>query len=349
MPRPRAAIQGWGRRVSQNGPVAPDPQTPPLSALDPTPAASPPPRRRARALALPVAVGGAIAVVCVAFVVARMTDQWGEVRAQIADASWWWIAAALVCAAAAMTWIAGCWQRVLALLGPPPARGRTVAWYFAGEIGKYVPGGVWPVLGRGELARRGGVPRSTAYPSVGLSLAALYLAALALAAVLVPLDLATQASSGSSLLLLLLLPLGLLALHPRVLTWGRNLLVRMTGKGANIYIPPWKGTIGLIIAYLPAWLLIWAATWCTARALLPDPPILRIGIATTLSWVAGFAAVPVPAGAGVREAVFVASSGLPAGIGATIAIGSRLVFLLADVSGAAVSAPWHRATRAERR
>jgi glycosyltransferase 2 family protein len=305
-------------------------------------------RPRARALAVPVVVGAGIGITCLVFVVARMTQQWGVVRDEIADASWVWIGAALVCAAGAMTWIAACWQRVLALLGPPPERGRTVAWYFAGEIGKYVPGGVWPVLGRGELARRGGVPRSTAYPSVGLSLAALYLAALALAAALVPLDLAGQASSPGPLLLLLLLPAGLLVLHPRVLRWGRDLLVRFTGKGRDIYIPPWRGTIGLVISYLPAWLLIWAATWCTARALLPDPPVLRIGIATTLSWVAGFAAVPVPAGAGVREAVFVASSGLPAGIGATIAIGSRLVFLLADVAGAAFSAPWHRGARAER-
>jgi hypothetical protein len=75
---------------------------------------------------------------------------------------------------------------------------------------------------------------------------------------------------------------------------------------------------------------------------VPAPPLLRIGIATTLSWTAGFVAVPVPAGAGVREAVFVAASGLPAGLGATIAVGSRLAFLLVDVAGLALTAPWHR-------
>ena len=51
---------------------------------------------------------------------------------------------------------------------------------------------------------------------------------------------------------------------------------------------------------------------------------------------------PRPTGAGVREAVFVASVGLPTGLGATIAVGSRLVFLLADVLGLALTAPWHR-------
>jgi hypothetical protein len=48
----------------------------------------------------------------------------------------------------------------------------------------------------------------------------------------------------------------------------------------------------------------------------------------------------------VREAVFVATSGLPAGLGATIAVGSRLAFLLVDVAGVALTAPWHRRTAA---
>jgi glycosyltransferase 2 family protein len=300
------------------------------------------PARRRRAVALSALVGAVIGLTCVGFVVQRMTSQWNEVRDEVADASIGWIALAVALAAAGMTWIAGCWRRALALSGPPPDLRPTIAWYYAGEIGKYVPGGLWPVLGRGELARRGGVPRGRAYPSVALSLVALYLAALGVATVLVPLDLAKQAESPAALALLLLLPLGLGALHPAVLTRARSLLVRFTGRGADVVVPPWRATVGLVATYVPAWLLIGAATWCTARALVPDPPVLRIGIATTLSWTAGFVAVPVPAGAGVREAVFLAASGLPAGLGATVAIGGRLAFLVVDVAGAAVTGPWHR-------
>jgi len=312
--------------------MAPEPATLTVEG-EPTPS-----RRPRRTVALTALAGTAVAVVCIGFVVARMTAQWSEVRDQIAGASIGWIVAAGLAAAAAMAWIAAAWRRVLGLLGPAPERGRTMAWYFAGEIGKYVPGAVWPLLGRGELARRGGVPRHRAYPSVALSLAALYLAALGLAAVLVPLDLAHQASSPGALALLVLLPVGLAALHPRVLGTGRDLLVRFTGRGADITLPRWRATVGVVAGYLPAWLAIWAATWCVARALVPDPPLLRIGVATALSWTAGFVAVPVPAGAGVREAVFVAASGLPVGIGATIAVGSRLVFLLVDVAGAGLAA-----------
>jgi uncharacterized membrane protein YbhN (UPF0104 family) len=295
-----------------------------------------------RAVATTALLGAMIGLTCLAFVVARLTSQWAQVRGEVADASFGWIAAAVALAGAGMTWIASCWRLAMGLSGPPPGRRRTVAWYYAGEIGKYVPGGVWPILGRGELARRGGVPRQRAYPSVGLSLVSLYLAALGVAAVLVPLDLAEQSESPAALALLGLLPLGVAALHPRVLTWGRDRLVRLTGRGGDIVVPPWRSTIRLVVSYVPAWLFIWGATWCTARALLPSPPLLRIGIATTLSWTAGFVAVSVPAGAGVREAVFVAASGLPAGLGATVAIGSRLAFVVVDVAGLAVTAPWHR-------
>jgi uncharacterized membrane protein YbhN (UPF0104 family) len=188
------------------------------------------------------------------------------------------------------------------------------------------------------------VPASRAYPSVALSLATLYLAGLTVAAVLVPLDLAQQAESPVALALLLLLPLGLAALHPAVLGRARRLAVRLTGRGGDVPLPEWRATATVVLRYVPGWLLIWAATWFVARALVPDPPILRIGIATTLSWAAGFAAVPVPAGAGIREAVFVASAGMAGGVAATVAVASRLAFVLVDAAGLVLTARWHRAS-----
>ncbi len=188
----------------------------------------------------------------------------------------------------------------------------------------------------------GACPPVAPTPSVALSLAALYLAGLGVATVLVPLDLANQSESPAALALLALVPLGLAALHPAALARARDLVVRLTGRGADVPLPSWRATVGLVARYVPAWFCIWAATWLVARALDPDPSVLRIGIATTLSWAAGFVAVPVPAGAGIREAVFVASAGMSSGVAATVAVASRLVFLLVDVGGLALTAWWHR-------
>lgn len=299
-------------------------------------------RSRKGWLALPTLVGLLVALVCGVFVVRTIVVQWSDVRDDLTDANPAWLLASVPLATAAMVWIAVSWSNVMRVLGATPSRQRTVAWFFAGEIGKYVPGGVWAVLGRGEFARRGGIAADKAYPSVALSLATHYMAGLALATVLLPLDVANQAESPAALALLVLLPVGLVALHPKVLEPARNQVVRFTGKGGDIAIPPWRSTLGLVARYVPGWLLIWAATWCVARALMPAPSLLRVGIATMLAWTAGLVAVPVPAGAGVREVVFVAASGMAAGPAATVAIGSRLIFSMVDIGGALLSAPWHR-------
>jgi hypothetical protein len=114
---------------------------------------------------------------------------------------------------------------------------------------------------------------------------------------------------------------------------------RMAKRPLDLPVPSWGQTVRLTADYLPNWALVIASTWCISRAISPDAPVLRIAIATLLSWILGFLAFPIPAGAGVREAVFVAASGLPAGLGATIAIASRLAFILVDGLGAAICMP----------
>ena len=52
----------------------------------------------------------------------------------------------------------------------------------------------------------------------------------------------------------------------------------------------------------------------------------------------------VPAGAGIREAVFVASAGMAGGVAATVAVASRLAFVLVDAAGLVLTARWHRAS-----
>ena len=51
-----------------------------------------------------------------------------------------------------------------------------------------------------------------------------------------------------------------------------------------------------------------------------DYVLMTIMFATVLSWTAGFLAVPVPAGAGIREAVLTASSGAEGVHGAPVAL-----------------------------
>jgi uncharacterized membrane protein YbhN (UPF0104 family) len=64
--------------------------------------------------------------------------------------------------------------------------------------------------------------------------------------------------------------------------------------------------------------------------------------ATILSWVVGFLAVPVPSGAGIRETVLFAASGLPQSTAITTAVGARILFVVVDVVGALACLPFVR-------
>jgi hypothetical protein len=272
------------------------------------------------------------------YVVRRLVHDWPQASEAMRDADWAWLVAAAVLAVTGMVLIGVGWRAVLRLLGVQVPLGRAIAWYFVGELGKYLPGGLWPVLGRGELARRGGVPRTRAYASVGLSLVLLYLAALFVSAGFLPF---AVAGTGFNvwMLFLLALPVGVVMLHHGILERLLAFVSKVTKRDLDLEVPRWADSLRLVARYVPTWLCVGGATWAVARALDPNASFARVMFATVLSWAAGFIAVPVPAGAGIREAVLAASSGLPGGVAAATAIIARVLFLAVDFGGAAISAP----------
>ncbi|MCU1375698.1 MAG: hypothetical protein JWO68_2984 [Actinomycetia bacterium] len=283
------------------------------------------------------AVGVVLALACAWFVGHRLAGDWSDARDAVTAASVGWLVAAVVLAAAGMTAIALGWRAVLAELGHRYPTRLVVAWYFTGEIGKYLPGGVWPILGRGELARRGGVRRTAAYSSVALSLGLLYLAAALVACVLLPF--AIDGADGRVALVLLLPPVGIACLHPAISGRVEALAARVLRRPIDVRVPTFGEALALVARYVPAWLLIGGATWSVARALDPHADLTRVLLATAVSWLAGFLAVPVPGGVGVREAVFVAAAGtMPGGVAASTAVLARVIFVAVDAAGAVLSA-----------
>lgn len=278
--------------------------------------------------------GAVLAAAALVFVVRSIAAERDEIGDALAGADLAWIGLGAVLAAAGMTAIAVPWRRALALLGGDMPTGEVIGRYYVGEIGKYLPGGVWPILGRGELAVRWGVARAAAYGSVLLSLLALYLAAALLVAVGLPVLLSGDDGTGP-VVVVLLLPFGLAALHPAILGRVRRVGERLIRRPLDLPTPAWGASVGLVLGYLPAWFAIGGATWAVARALDPGAGVLDVGVAAVLSWLVGFALIPVPGGVGVREAAFVAAAGsLDPGIAAAVAICARALFVAVDGIGA---------------
>jgi uncharacterized membrane protein YbhN (UPF0104 family) len=229
--------------------------------------------------------------------------------------------------------------------GAHPRLVDVTAWYFAGEMGKYLPGGIWPVVGRGELASRAGVSRSVAYGTTMLSLGLMVLGGLMLCAVLLPLAMAQEDVPRWVWLALLGLPIGLALLHPVVLGRVFDLLRRTTRGRVDLKPASWGRMVELAATSVPTWVLVGVASWLVTSGLGFEAPFLRIVFAATLAWVAGFLAVPVPAGAGIREIVFVATCGLGTTEATVVATVSRFLFILVDAVGGLIGLGWVRAER----
>jgi len=281
-------------------------------------------------------VGLLIGGLAAAFVLRTLLRDREEIGDALAGASAGWLVLGFALAAVGMTAIALPWRRALNLLHADLPVGQLVARYYVGEIGKYLPGGVWPILGRGELARRHGVRRAAAYGSVALSLVALYLGAMFVVGAGLPALLAGGDGTGP-IAVLLLLPLGVGCLHPAVIGGAITLVERVAKRRLDLAVPTWRASVTLVCLYVPAWLAIGAATWAVARALDPSADLTEVGVAAVLSWVVGFVLVPVPGGVGVREAAFVAAAGsLDPGIAAATALATRVLFVAVDALGAAI-------------
>ncbi len=238
-----------------------------------------------------------------------------------------------------MTIVAARWTVAARLVGGHLPAGAAIPLYFQGEIGKYIPGSVWAVVGRGELARRAGLSRASAYASVVSSLAGLYLGAALTAALLLPLAAGVRGATAV-LGVLAFLVAGIVGLHPAVIQRVLSLAERVSRRSFDLQVPSWSASVGMVVGYLPAWLAIGAAHWFAARALGISASYPQVLFASAVSWSAGFLAIPVPGGIGVRESVFVLTSGLPAGKAAAAALLARVLFVVVDGSAALLGALW---------
>lgn len=222
------------------------------------------------------------------------------------------------------------WRRMLAGLGSDLRFGEAARVFFVAQLGKYLPGSLWPVLAQAELGRDRGVPRRSAVAAQTLFMwvhlvtgAILGIPVLALVGVLPTWLVVTPVA---------LVPL----LFPRPLGAVMNALLRRFGR---LPLPAVPG--GVDIAVASGWALVMWALYGThvhfaVDALeFPSPGLGPVVVASGVfaaAWSAGFLFLIAPAGAGARELVLVAGlSTITAPETAfTATLVSRLVLTLAD-------------------
>ena len=288
-------------------------------------------------------IGVGIGIAGLAFVVRILTSKWTEVTDAFAQVDAANLAFSLILGLSGMTIIGSLWVAMLASRSQHMRHRTALSWYFTGQLGKYVPGGIWPIVGRAEFAVRNSVPRVDAYASTGLSLVSTYLAAIvaiALGALL------TDDHQLIGISLSIALVIGYLAFANERLRLKVITVATRISPVAQSLTDPIR-LAKLVLMHLPAWILMSLSTSVTASALGARIGIAEMLFITSTSWFVGFVVVGVPGGIGVREAVFTSMAGGIIGVpvAVSLALLSRVVFIAVDVSGAFVSTVVARSSR----
>ena len=194
------------------------------------------------------------------------------------------------------------WTLVLRMLGTRLAATKGISILLLSLYGRYIPGGIWSVLGRVYLCRLEGVPDSRSGMSILLEQAY----QVATAGLVFAISLLFWTDTGSVirvLPLVFILPLFFVFLHPKPFLKIVNPVLVRFGKGPIHLSLSLNKMLILAAYYIFYWGVTGVAFYSFIRAFYPLEghyiPILS-GI-FAISFAAGYLAFFTPAGLGVRE------------------------------------------------
>jgi len=277
-----------------------------------------------------------------------LARRWHEVRPLLHQLSVAGVAlAALAVFSGIYTTFLG-WRAVLTDLGSPLPLGGGMRVFFLGQLGKYLPGSLWPLLAQMELGRDYKVPRRSSGAAVAIFLLLILGTGLLVAAIALPL------LGGDALRrywwVLLVLPVAAVLLWPPVLNRLLGLALRLARREPMPNPLSLSGVLRAVGWGLVSWLLYGIHVWVLARMLgVAGVGILPRSIgAFAAAWCVGFLVVIAPAGGGAREAALIVllGTGVGAARATVIAVVSRLLFTVGDLGwGGAVALAVRRRNR----
>jgi glycosyltransferase 2 family protein len=270
----------------------------------------------------------------------QVVTQWNKMSEKLLSLSWQSLVLSMI-AVYVGVWLGPVvWKVVLSDLGAPVRVSEASKFYLVGQLGKYIPGAVWAVLLSMELAKKAGVSRARSF-TAGLIATGLGVVASMITGLLA-LPVLLKGNHPELLWLFALLVVGLVFLHPVPLTWLVSKVLTVLRKpplphrlnGVAIF----KGVVLAVAIYVMFGVHLWLLATSSSTPGI-DTLILCAG-AMGISMTAGLMAFFLPSGLGARELVIVLALSTvmdPVEAGA-LALVSRLMFTVADLSSAGIAA-----------
>jgi glycosyltransferase 2 family protein len=228
------------------------------------------------------------------------------------------------------------WSRVLShFTGPATGFPTLLRIWSLSNAARYIPGGVWQFLAAAQLSRDAGVSGVLALTSMMVHVLLSLIAAVTISAVVLPTDLPGLGFIGSLPARAAVLGLAVLVVHPRLINGALGLVRGLLRREVLAWRGSWGDGIGLLVLANASWLLYGLAYTLFVASLAPvgADALLPFTAVNALSFTAGYLAVPVPGGVGVRESAMtlLLAPYLPAGVAAIVSIAARLWSIAAEL------------------
>ena len=292
----------------------------------------------------------AVSGLFLAVIVVVLAGQWQEVRPLLGRLS---APSVLAAMAAVLVGIAATflsWRAGLTDLGVRLHLAGGMRVFFLGQLGKYLPGSIWPAVTQMRLGRDYQVPQRASGAAVVVFMLMVIGTGLLVGVPVIPL--LGAGATDEYHWLVLVLPLAMVLAAPPVLNRLIALALRVARRPPLPAPLSFGGILRVAGWSIGAWLLYGLQVFVLARQLGANGGWLLL-LQCTGAFAVAFASGPlllvVPAGAGVREAALLLLLGptITAPRAAVIAVVSRLLFIVGDLAwgGAAVLAARHRTHR----
>ena len=280
-------------------------------------------------LAIPVGVG-----LIFFFLGRNIYCNWDEVKGYQWHFNYMALTISFILLLAALTFMLLLWRRILARTGFSIGFRKSWRIWFISNLGHYVPGKVWQIMGMVYLCQKEGVPRMATLASVIMAQVWSILSAFILLGIYAFLSDAPQLPSYAPWLVFFV-PLGLIMTYPPVMEKLANGVLKWLRREPIHLRIDFRQSLLFLGRYLLSWFLYGAAFFVFLLSLQAMPwryfPAITSVFAT--SYTLGFLCLVVPGGLGVREGLLTAllSLYMPLPMATVVSLLSRLWFTAGEL------------------
>jgi hypothetical protein len=257
------------------------------------------------------------------FLARNLYQNWGEIATYDWKINYYWLSFSFGLMVVSSFLLGLGWNLILRALGGSLAHPKALKIFFLSELGKYIPGRIWSMVGRVYLCKQQGIPISKTSASVVIQPVIQNVSGV----LVFLLSLAFWSNTewiGNFYPVFFLVPAGLVLLHPAIVTKGLNFTLKKLKRNPVQLDLKYRDMLQILLLWCGLWLLSGMVCYFLIIFLYPLSLAHWLIVAGifSISGVVAFVSFLTPSGLGVMEGMlaFLLSFYLPLYIATLIAL-----------------------------